>query len=600
MQKYSVNQYSVSNILNWVQAKEIAIPEIQRPFVWDSSRVRDLMDSLYRGYPVGYIIVWKNPNVRLKSGVVSEGKKVLIDGQQRITALCAAVLGQKVVNKEYKEININISFNPKTEEFATLTPAISKDIEWIPNISDFLAKEGGKISLITEYCNKNKIIENRDEIELRIDRLSSIKDRAIGFIELEHELDIDTVTEIFIRINSKGVVLSQADFAMSKIAANEEVGANLRKLVDYFCHLSRFPEYYKQISENDHHFKKSGYLEKISWLKNINDNLYDPSYTDVLRVAFTKKFGRGKMADLVSLLSGRDFETRTFEEEISKKSYKVLEEGVLEFVNETNFKRFVMIIKSAGFVSPNLISSQNAVNFAYIIYLKLLGKGARNDGSNKYIDRIVRKWFVMSVLTGRYSSSPESQFDYDIRNINKIGVQKYLEEIEEANLSSIFWNVRLVSDLNKSIVTSPYLSVFFAAQVYRNDKGFLSNTVTVRDMIQQRGDIHHVFPKDYLRKKFESRNDYNQIANFVYAQTEVNIRIGNKAPKDYFKDVLDQCNGGKVTYGTIQDMVELKKNLRAHCIPESIFEMTIDDYPKFLEDRRKLMAKKIEKYYKVL
>ncbi len=599
MQKYSVNQYSVSNILNWVQSKEIAIPEIQRPFVWDSSKVRDLMDSLYQGFPIGYIIVWRNPNVRLKNGTSAEGKKVLIDGQQRVAALCAAILGQKVVNKEYKEVNINIAFNPIKEEFATQTPAILKDSEWIANISEYLAIEGGKISFITEYCKINKI-EDRDDIEVRIERLASIKDRSVGFIELEHDLEIDTVTEIFIRINSKGVVLSQADFAMSKIASNEEIGANLRKLIDYFCHLARFPEYYKEISENDLTFGKSGYLEKISWLKNINDDLYDPNYTDVLRVAFTKKFGRGKMADLVSLLSGRDFETRTFEEPIARKSYKQLEEGVLEFVNETNFKRFVMIIKSAGFVSPALISSQNAVDFAYIVYLKLMEKAAKNDGSNKLIDRLVRRWFVMSVLTGRYSASPESQFDFDIRNINKQGVQKYLEEIEETELSDIFWNARLVGELDKSIITSPYLSVFFAAQVYRNDKGFLSNTVAVRDMIQQRGDIHHLFPKDYLRKKFDSRNDYNQIANFVYAQTEVNIRIGNKAPKDYFKDVLAQCNGGKITYGTIQDMAELKKNLKAHCVPESVTGMTIDDYSKFLEERRKLMADKIKKYYKAL
>lgn len=103
MQKYSVNQYLVSNLLNWVQSKEIAIPEIQRPFVWNSTNVRDLMDSLYRGYPIGYIIAWKNPDVRLKDGSISNGKKILIDGQQRITALRAAILGESIINKDYKE-----------------------------------------------------------------------------------------------------------------------------------------------------------------------------------------------------------------------------------------------------------------------------------------------------------------------------------------------------------------------------------------------------------------------------------------------------------------------------------------------------------------
>jgi len=111
-QKYSVNQYHIEVILAWIQSREIAIPEIQRPFVWDASAVRDLMDSLYQGFPIGYLIAWKNPNVRLKDGTVSEGKKVLIDGQQRVTALTAAILGQRVVDKEYRRVRINIAFNP--------------------------------------------------------------------------------------------------------------------------------------------------------------------------------------------------------------------------------------------------------------------------------------------------------------------------------------------------------------------------------------------------------------------------------------------------------------------------------------------------------
>lgn len=599
MQKYSVNQFSVSTILNWVTSKEIALPEIQRPFVWDSIKVRDLMDSLYRGYPIGYIIVWKNPNVRLRDGSTSEGKKILIDGQQRISALCAAVLNQKIINKEYKEININIAFNPDTEEFATLNPALMRDSKWITNVAEFLGREGGKLAFIKDYCDKNKI-ENTEKIEINLDRLSAIKDRSIGLIELEHSLDIDTVTEIFIRINSKGVVLSQADFAMSKIASYGEYGSNLRKLIDYFCHLSRQPDFYRHINENDEHFTRSGFLPNIEWLKKVNDDLYDPNYADVVRVAFTKEFGRGKIGDLVSLLSGRNFETKTYEETIIKSSFKKLENGILSFVNQTNFERFVMIIKTAGFIDKGLISSQNALNFAYIIYLKLIEKNARQDGSNKLIDKLVRRWFVMSVLTGRYSASPESTFDNDIRNINKIGVEKYLSQIEEATLADTFWEATLVDELDSATINSPELNVFFAAQVHSNSKGFLSNTVSIREMINQRGDIHHVFPREYLKTKYPLRSDYNQIANYVYAQTEVNIRIGKKSPKEYFKEVIKQCNGGQLTYGSIQDKINLKQNLKDHCIPEIISEMDIDDYPTFLIKRRELMAKKIKNYYKSL
>lgn len=98
-QQYSVNDYSVGNLLNWIQTKEIAIPEIQRPFVWQATKVRDFIDSLYRGYPVGYLITWKAPDVRLKDGTQSIGQRILIDGQQRVISLEAALLGKKVVKK---------------------------------------------------------------------------------------------------------------------------------------------------------------------------------------------------------------------------------------------------------------------------------------------------------------------------------------------------------------------------------------------------------------------------------------------------------------------------------------------------------------------
>lgn len=595
MQKYTVNQYFVSNILNWVQEKEIAIPEIQRPFVWSSVKVRDLMDSLYKGFPIGYIIAWKNPDVRLKDGSISNGKKVLIDGQQRITALRAAVLGQNIVNKDYKEERIIISFNPVTEEFSTFTPAIGKDKLWIKDISVLMSKEGGLFKDVTDYCEKNPDV-SRDLIEKNIEKLLQIKSKQVGFIELDSNLDIETVTEIFIRINSAGVVLSQSDFAMSKIASydtEDNFGVNLRKCIDYFCHLSREPQFYKHISENDTEFKNSIYLSRIAWLKDENDELYDPDYSDVLRVSFTKQFERGKMSDLVGLLSGRNFETRSFEQEIMDSSFQKLRDAVLEFVKETNFKRFIMIIKSCGFISSDLINSQNTLNFAYILFLKLREK----DVDPSIIEKSVKKWFVMSLLLGRYSGSPESQFDSDIRQVSKQGAEKILQSIEEAELSDAFWNVRLVQELDKSTINSPFLNLFLAAQIKASDQGFLSTDISVGNMISHRGDIHHLFPKEYLKANGYERSDYNQIANLVYAQQEINIKIGKKAPKDYMGEVRKQCEGGKLKYGGIKDKKDLEENLKHNCIPKEFDTMEMEDYQYFLMERRKLMAQKIKEYY---
>jgi hypothetical protein len=592
-QKYSVNQHLIETVLSWVKSGEIAIPEIQRPFVWDSSKVRDLMDSLYQGYPIGYLIAWKNPNVRLKDGHSAEGKKILIDGQQRVTALTAAILGQNIINKEYKRTRIKISFHPIEERFEVFNTAIEKDIKWLPDISIIFNPSTNLFTLVNDYCSKNPDI-SQELIFNRFDLLKKLITKQIGLIELDSDLDIEVVTEIFIRINSQGVVLSQADFAMSKIASNELYnGSMIRKCIDYFCHMAVAPEFYNIITEIDKDFTDSEYFKKMSWLKNENDDIYDPSYTDLLRVAFTSEFNRGKLSDLVSLLSGRNFETRTFEESIAKESFEKLEKGIIRFINETNFKRFLMIIRSAGFISPSLIRSQNALNFAYIVYLKLRDL----DYNQGEIETYVRKWFVMSVLTGRYSGSAESIIDFDIKNISSQPFSTYLTNIEAAELSEAFWNFSLVQSLDTSVSSSPFFNVYLASQVRMGDKGFLSKDITVQDLITHMGDIHHIFPKDYLKRNGLKRGDYNQIANYVFMQSEINIKIGSKAPKDYFADILKQCEGGKFKYGAIDSIQKLEENLKQNCISTSIYEMSFDNYQEFLEQRRKLIAQKIKEFY---
>ena len=427
-QKYSVNQHLIETLLSWVKSGEIAIPEIQRPFVWDASKVRDLMDSLYRGFPVGYIIAWRNPNVKLKDGSLAEGKKVLIDGQQRVTALTAAIAGQQVVNKDYKKVSIRIAFQPLEERFEVSNPAIEKDKAWFSDIGPIVSGDIKSHKVARDYLALNPDIDE-DIVYERLDRLCDIVKKQIGLIELAPGLDIETVTEIFIRINSKGVVLSQADFVMSKIAANEEFNGNtLRKAIDYFCHLAIAPEFYSQMEENDIEFSKTDYFKAMRWLRTENDDLYDPSYSDMLRVAFTTRFNRGRLSDLVGLLSGRNFENRTYEKQIEEDSFKLLDAGIGEFINETHFKRFLMIIRSAGFVDASMIRSRNALNFSYVLYLKL----KRDLGNNPNIESWVRRWFVLSILTGRYSGSPESQFDKDIKAIHERDFAEFISSVESA------------------------------------------------------------------------------------------------------------------------------------------------------------------------
>lgn len=601
MTKYDVNNIAVSSLLASIKSGEIAIPEIQRPFVWDSTKVRDLIDSLYQNYPVGYIIVWQNPDVRLKDGTMSIGKKVLIDGQQRITALSAAIVGQEVVGSDYKKKRIIIAFNPLEEQFDVATPATTNDVKFISDISEIFAPSFDAFGFVMEYCDKNGLTSNEDKSKISriITNLKSIENNNLGVINLSHELDIEQVTDIFIRINSKGVVLSQADFAMSKISSNEIYGGNVtRKVIDYFCHLMQSPADYELIKNNDVEFSATSEFDEIKWVVKENEDIYVPDYTDVLRVAFTYKFVRGRLSDLVALLSGRDFETREFRDEIAETSFKELHDAVLSVVNETNFKRYLMILKSIGIEKASLVRSQNVLNFGYTLFIGLRSRGIDSN----VIEKTVRRWLVATMLTGRYSGSPESSFDYDIKRFMALdNPLEYLEQYEAGSLSNAFWEHSLVDHLNTSVASSPYYNVFLMAQVNAHDKGFLSEQIEIKTMLEERGDIHHLFPKKYLMKNgIANKSMYNQIANYAYLQTEINIKISDDAPKEYMSVVLGQIETGQGVYGGITNRDELKKNLEMNCIPEGFENMSIEDYPRFLDARRKLMAKKIKAYYESL
>lgn len=596
MSKYSVHQSAVENILSWITSKEIAIPEIQRPFVWKPSKVRDLIDSLYQGYPVGYIITWRNHDVKLKNGDVSGGKKILIDGQQRITALTAAIVGQRVLNHNYKEITIRIAFNPMTEKFDVLNKAHEKSTEWINNISPIIKDEVSVYEAIEEYMELNPDADKKKVVK-NIEKLKGIKSKQIGMIELDASLDIDTVTNIFIRINQKGVVLSNADFVMSKIAADEKhEGNKMRKMIDYFCRLIVDKGFHKHIVDNDQAFVQTDYYQGIQWMATGTDDLYIPDYVDILRVAFTFKFSRGKFSDLVALLSGRNFEARTYEGVIADESYAKLADGLMSCMNKSSYQRFLMILQSTGLISRKLISSQNSINFAYALYLKLREDGMEEAETQGY----VKRWLVMSMFIGRYSGSADSRIDEDIKNINEKGIAAYLRQMEQAYLGEGFWDFKVMSDLESSSTNNNAFNLYLAAQVNTNAVAFLSKNMRIQSLIDQRGDMHHIFPKKYLENNGYVQKMYNQVANLVYVEQSPNLKVGMMEPKVYMEKVREQIAEGVHSISTIDDVALLSANMAENDIPAFLDTCTHEDYTRFLEERRKLMAAKLKRYYESL
>lgn len=595
-QRYSVTPHSINTLLAWVQSGAVAIPEIQRPFVWEATKVRNLLDSLYQGFPVGYLIAWQNPSIRLKDGTSAAGKQILIDGQQRITALMAAVLGHDVLNKDYETVSIRIAFHPQVERFEVTNPAIQKDAAWIPDVARIFAPGAKLLQIMRQYTVANPDCDE-DAIAEAIQRLAGIIHNQIGVINLADDLDIETVTEIFIRVNSAGTALSQADFAMSKIAVNETYGGNLlRKAIDYFCHLAVAPDFIGKIERGDKAFAASEFFPQMRWLRDVNDDIYDPTYTDMLRVAFTSEFGRGRLQDLVALLSGRNFETKQYEEVIAEASFDKLKHGIRQYINQTHFERLTMILRSAGFVTSDLIGGRNAVNFAYIVYLR--GRQEQVPAAN--LERMVRRWYALATLRGRYSGNPETSFDFDIRQIESRGLVPFIDAVVENELPDSFWTGMLPQLLDTSSSISPYFLAFKAAQVKLGDKGFLSRDISVRDLVLNRGDAHHVYPRNHLKGYGLASGRYNQIANYAITQSEINIAIGDKAPQVYFEQLGEQCMGGPMLYGALTDRDEMAANFRMNCVPESLLDGVVPEYDEFLAERRKLMALRIKAWFEAL
>lgn len=592
MQSYRVNQFSIDILLSWIKSGQVAIPEMQRPFVWTSTKVRDLIDSLYRGYPIGYIVTWKSQSAPVKGGGTADFQTIIIDGQQRITAMQAAIVGDPVVNNKFKKKRIAIAFNPQTEEFATATPVIRKQQDWLPDISETINTESF-MAVMNDYYEKNPDCDQK-VVESSIQKLFAIKNAQVGVIELDNSLELEEVTDIFIRINSKGVVLSTADFVMSKISAYGLRGRNIRKQIDYFSHLATNPNAYAHI-HNDDEFVESGKLSRIEWLKDDADDYYDPSYTDIIRVVGLLGFGRGKLSGVVSMLSGLDPETREFKSGLIDEAYDRFESSLDFLVKKYQMKQFVILMQSTGYLNSGMLTSRNAVNFAYALFLKLSEDKELNDFQRR---KVVRRWFVLSMLTERGSGSFETRFERDFREFDRLGAEEYLLRTEESELSDAFWNVTLPQKLETARSNSPFFKAFQASQVFSGSPAFLSSNVSIRLLLEQQGDIHHLLPKKYLQEHgINSQHEYNQVANYAFTETPINIYIGKRPPSEYMQEVIDQIESGVNTLGEIGSLEELEKNLRHNAIPEDFASVSVEQYGQFLERRRKLMAAGIRRYY---
>ena len=591
---YKITQYSVSSILGYVENSQIAIPEIQRPFVWKGEEVRALIDSLYEGYPIGYLIVWQNSQVRVRNFGKGGTKKILIDGQQRVTALMAALLGKEVLDEQYQSHRIRIAFNPLAgkgeERFAVCDTKHEEDSRWIPDISIFFRRDFSFRQFEKEYKEANPD-EDFTLLEESVDTLKEIVKHQVGVIELSFLLDIDVVSEIFIRINLQGKPLNQEDFVMSKISVNEQYGGDyIRNCIDYFCHLLREPSFYQVLQQNETEFFNSEYGKALTWCQNEEQSLYIPSYADVLKVVLISYFGKTRIGDLVHLLSGRDGEKKIFfKKEISKKvseeAFEKLGAGVKAFVCEENFQGFQKALKKAGYSCSRLLYSQSVLNYCYAMYLLMYRQGI----GEKERESLLSKWITMAMITGHYQSGGESTVQKDYANAQEEGFASYLAQIEELKLTDEFYNNILSEKFTSTTArTAPFLA-YVATQCARGVHSLYSD-VTIEELYKNKTESYQILPKAYLAKcGYKTREIYGQVANLTYISKETKDIIRKKSPVDYKED-LEKAIG----------IEKIRTSLKENGLAETIFTANETDVIQILDDRRRQMALEIRDFYKTL
>ena len=591
---YKITQYSVSSILGYVENSQIAIPEIQRPFVWKGEEVRALIDSLYEGYPIGYLIVWQNSQVRVRNFGKGGTKKILIDGQQRVTALMAALLGKEVLDEQYQSHRIRIAFNPLAgkgeERFAVCDTKHEEDSRWIPDISIFFRRDFSFRQFEKEYKEANPD-EDFTLLEESVDTLKEIVKHQVGVIELSFLLDIDVVSEIFIRINLQGKPLNQEDFVMSKISVNEQYGGDyIRNCIDYFCHLLREPSFYQVLQQNETEFFNSEYGKALTWCQNEEQSLYIPSYADVLKVVLISYFGKTRIGDLVHLLSGRDGEKKIFsKKEISKKvseeAFEKLGAGVKAFVCEENFQGFQKALKKAGYSCSRLLYSQSVLNYCYAMYLLMYRQGI----GEKERESLLSKWITMAMITGHYQSGGESTVQKDYANAQEEGFASYLAQIEELKLTDEFYNNILSEKFTSTTArTAPFLA-YEATQCARGVHSLYSD-VTIEELYKNKTESYQILPKAYLAKcGYKTREIYGQVANLTYISKETKDIIRKKSPVDYKED-LEKAIG----------IEKIRTSLKENGLAETIFTANETDVIQILDDRRRQMALEIRDFYKTL
>lgn len=541
-----------------------------------------------KGYPIGYIMLWASPEEYENTGYIGKNDKIykqpddlVIDGQQRLTALLAAMYGVTIKDKDYKERKIRISFNPLTREFDVWTPAFERNPEWISEISSvFMADQEHNISklrkayirTVNEGRVKNGESELTDDeediVEQNINDLLNLNIYSLPTLKINSKADEEDVADIFVRVNSGGQNLTEKNFIETLIAVYDNA---VHDKINKFCAESRIPA-------NGTSFNQ---ILQV-----------DPSH--LIRMAVGVGFRRARLRYAYMLLRGKDLKTGEITQDVRQDNLRIFKEALDEVTNLNNWHAFMNIFASAGYLKGNLVASSNAVVFSYVLYL--IGKYDYKVPSLK-LQKIICKWIFMSTITGFYTGSTESEVEKqfaDLRDVsNADEFVAYLNAVIANKFTDDYFEYSLPAELNSSSATSPAWYGYIAAiNVLGTPMLFSTAPLSQYFVLGTSGDKnsvdkHHIFPKHYLEKiGYSNDRDRNQIANFTYLDYATNIDISDDPPIEYVGRYREKL--GEDGY---------KLACAQNALPENFEQLS---YPEFLNKRRLLMAQIVKKAYNEL
>jgi hypothetical protein len=572
--------YSLSSLIDAIAYGQIGLPDIQRPFVWKNVKVRDLFDSMYRGYPIGYLLFWETgvrPGTRQIGTDVKQlvPTRVIVDGQQRLTSLYAVIKGIPVVRSNFTTEKIEIAFNPLDGRFEVPDAAVRRDKRFIPSISAIWDTNGTLIQFAGDYIETLKsqlgglTPEETSRAQTALGRLHSLLHFPFTAVELSPQVKAEQVSEVFVRINSEGKKLNQSDFILTLMSVFWDEG---RTQLEDFSRRTRVPG--DGPSPYNHFFQ--------------------PYPDQLLRVAIGVGFRRARLSAVYSVLRGRDVAKDGDGAANRDEQFELLKKGQAAALKVQYWQDFMLCVVLAGYRSAKIISSENALIFSYVLYL--IGRTQINVNEH-VLRKTIAQWLFMSSLTGRFTSSPESQMEFDLARLRTVTTPEHfvsvINGICSSTLTSDFWSITLPGDLATSAARSPSMFAFFAA-LNVLDARALYSAHTVRELMDPatqgtRSSLerHHLFPVAYLKKTgVEEQRDYNQIANYAIVEWGDNGAISDSPPSEYAPTLEKRF-----------DAKTLNTMYRHHALPMGWETMPFDG---FLKERRGLIAQTIREGYEKL